>query len=243
MILAPLESLVRRTANRCGLDIKRYRPEATAAGCVATMLRHHGVNLVIDIGANIGQFAQELRRAGYAGRLLSFEPLPDAHDRLLAASRHDVHWDIAPRVAIGDHDGETEIHVSGNSVSSSILEMLDSHANAAPRSRYVASERVRLATLDTMLRNDMQRDVVAFLKIDAQGYEDRVLDGAQAVLANARGLQLELSFLPLYEGQKLFDQLMGRLCDLGFAVWAIYPGFYDPKTGRMLQVDVIFFRG
>lgn len=243
MSAAMLETFLRRAANQCGLDVTRYRPEVTATGRLAAMLKHHGVNLVIDVGANVGQFAQGLRSAGYAERLLSFEPLAHAHARLLEASRRDDRWDIAPRMVIGDHKGETEIHVAGNSVSSSVLEMLEPHAIAAPKSRYVASETVAVNTLDGILIGKMQADTVPFLKVDTQGYEDRVLDGAPGVLARACGLQLELSFVPLYEGQKLFDELTTRVCALGYSIWAVWPGFCDRESGRMLQVDAVFFRG
>lgn len=236
------ESVIRRTANRIGFDITRYRPEATSAGRVATMLKHHGVNLVLDVGANVGQFAKGLRNANYDGRILSFEPLAQAHESLLAAARHDALWDIAPRVAIGDHEGEVQMHVAGNSVSSSLLNMLESHATAEPNSQFIANERVRVATLDSVLSKDVLNGAISFLKIDTQGYEDRVLDGARNVVDNSRGMQLELSFVPLYDGQQLFEQLMTRVRALGFVVWAIWPGFCDKNSGRMLQVDVVLFR-
>jgi FkbM family methyltransferase len=242
MSLATLESLLRRTANRCGIDIKRYRPEGSETGRLAAMLRHHQVNLVLDVGANVGQFAQGLRRGGYTGRMVSFEPMQDAHRQLRAAARSDPKWEIAAPVAIGDHEGEIDLHVAGNSVSSSVLEMLDSHSIAAPESSYVTSERVRVSTLDFMTRDKIGTDDAVFLKIDTQGYEDRVLDGAKAVLAKARGLQLELSFVALYDGQQLFHPLMDRLRAIGFSPWAIWPGFCDPASGRMLQVDVALFR-
>jgi FkbM family methyltransferase len=242
MSAASLESWIRRMANRCGLDVMRYRPEVTESGRLAAMLAHFGVNLVLDVGANHGQFASSLRRCGYHGRMLSFEPLEEAHARLLIAARGDANWEIAPRVAIGEQDGEIEIHVSGNSVSSSILEMLDTHADSAPASRYVARERVRISTLDGIAGSALGLGVVPFLKIDTQGYEDKVLNGAAEVLAKVRGVQLELSFVPLYNGQQLFGLLMERLRALGFCVWGIRPGLCDPASGRMLQVDAVLFR-
>src|SRR5262249_21746729 len=148
---AELESWIRRMANRCGLDLTRYRPERTESGRLATMLAHHGVNLVLDVGANVGQFAADLRPAGDHGRMLCFEPLAEAHARLISAARGDPNWEVAPRIAIGEQNGEIEIHVSGNSVSSSVLEMLDTHAESAPASRYVGSERVRIGTLDSIV--------------------------------------------------------------------------------------------
>lgn len=242
MISSGLEILLRRVANSIGIDIHRHRPEASEAGRLATMLSYHAVDLVLDVGANAGQFAQSIREAGYQSRIVSFEPLSTAHAQLLRASRDDALWEVAPRSAIGDHEGEIEMHISGNSVSSSALAMLDTHAKAAPSSVYVGKERVRLTCLDTIARGYLQAERRPFIKIDTQGYEDQVLDGASELLTRTSGLQLELSFLPLYEGQPLFDGLVERLRSLGFSIWSVWPGFFDPVNGRMLQVDVTFFR-
>lgn len=236
------ESLVRRMANRFGLDITRHRPAASPAGRLASMLASHRVDVVLDAGANIGQFALGLRRAGYAGRIVSFEPLPDAWRQLNDAARRDPRWDVPPAVALGATDGQVEINVAGNSVSSSILEMLHSHASAAPASRYVARERVPLRRLDSLAPGLVAPDAAPFLKIDTQGYETQVLDGASQLLERAAGLQLELSLVPLYAGQALYRELMDRLDAAGFDLWALWPGFTDPDNGRMLQVDAVFFR-
>lgn len=242
ILMPALERALQRIMSGAGLDLRRHRPETSEAGRLSSMLTTHGVDVVLDVGANTGQFAQSLRKAGYKGQLVSFEPLSTAHAQLLRASQGDTRWEIAPRAAIGDHEGEIEMHIAGNSVSSSALEMLDRHAKAAPGSAYVGNERTRLTRLDTMARDYLQSGTVPFLKIDTQGYEDRVLDGATDVLDRISGLQLELSFVPLYEGQKLFDALVERLHAQGFSIWAIWPGFYDPRSGRMLQVDATFFR-
>lgn len=237
-----LEGLVRRSANRFGLDVKRHDPRASEAARLSTMLAFHGVDLVLDVGANTGQFARGLRATGYTGRMISFEPLSTAHAELVRVSKRDPRWEIATRSAIGDRDGETTIHISENSVSSSLLDMLDSHTNAAPGSAYIGDEVVSLARLDTAALDYMRPESVSFLKIDTQGYEDRVLNGATSVLSQVRGLQLELSFVPLYGSQLLFEALTERMRALGFSIWAIWPGFCDPPSGRMLQVDATFFR-
>jgi len=242
MSRSDVENLVRRTANRFGVDIHRHRPESSEAGRLTRMLSCHCVDVVLDVGANTGQFAQSLRKAGYQGRTVSFEPLSTAHAELIRASHSDPRWEIAPRAAIGDHDGEIEMHVAGNSVSSSALNMLDSHAKAAPASAYVDIERVRLASMDTISRAYLHPDSIAFLKVDTQGYEDRVLDGATELLSALTGVQLELSLVSLYDGQQLFDTLVERMRSIGYSIWAIWPGFQHPESGRMLQVDVTFFR-
>jgi FkbM family methyltransferase len=234
--------LIQKAANRFGVDIREYKPQRSGFGQLSLMLADQNINLVLDVGANTGQFAKSLRAAGYTKQLVSFEPQSNAHRQLLQASRNDPQWEIAPRTAIGDHEGEVEMHIAGNSVSSSVLDMLESHKIAAPNSAYVGTERAPLSCLDTMTHTYLQPATIPFLKIDTQGYEDRVLDGASDLLAKARGLHMELSFVPLYAGQKLFDDLVQRLQNLGFSIWSISPGFCDPRSGRMLQVDATFFR-
>jgi FkbM family methyltransferase len=237
-----LEAFVRQTANRFGLDITRYRPQHSEAARLATMLAHHNVDLVFDIGANTGQFALALRGGGYAGRIVSFEPLRSAHAELLAASASVHAWEVAPRTAVGDASGTVELNLAANSVSSSVLPMLDRHVSAAPASGYVASEWAPLETLDRLAAHHLRDSTASFIKIDTQGYEEKVLDGAKELLGLVRGVQLEMSLVPLYGGQALFDTLHARMLSLGFSPWAIWPGFFDPADGRMLQVDATYFR-
>ena len=96
------------------------------------VLRQAGVSSVLDVGANEGLYGEALRRAGYSGTIHSFEPLPDAFDRLSARASRDVNW-YAINAACGEAAGTLELNRSANSVSSSFLEMLDEHARAAAR--------------------------------------------------------------------------------------------------------------
>lgn len=241
--LKKFEALTRDLANKWGLDLQRYRPEASQLGRLATMLAHQEIGLVVDVGANTGQFSQALRKAGYTGPILSIEPMSKAHAELVNVSRHDPQWTIAPPMALGDADGEADVHIAGNSVSSSLLPMLDAHEKAAPASAYVGSEKVAVRRLDRLVADHMGDTLLPlFVKIDTQGYEDKVLDGADGILKNVKSLQMELSLVELYAGQQLFGDLVGRMLREGFAIWAIWPGFCDPVSGRMLQVDVVFSR-
>jgi FkbM family methyltransferase len=205
-------------------------------------LRHFNIDLVIDIGANEGQFAKELRAGGYSGRIVSFEPLSSAHSRLLQESNHDSAWHVHPRCALGDRLGEIELNISGNSVSSSILPMLTAHSSAAPESAFLGRESAPLLTLDSVAPPYFEGAYAPFLKIDTQGYEWHVLDGAIATLPKVRGIQMELSLVPLYEGQRLWRECIERLDAEGFVLWALRPEFIDPSTGRTLQLDGLFFR-
>ena len=208
-----------------------------------TMLSAHGVNLVFDVGANVGQFARSLRDAGYRGRIVSFEPLSHAREKLKTASEGDDLWEIGPRAVVGDRDGEIEFHTAGNSVSSSALKMLGEHVKAAPESAYVGSERLPLRRLDGIGREYIRPDSVLFIKIDTQGFEHQVLQGARELLKRSVGLHLELLFVPLYQGQHTFDELISESKALGFEMWDIKAEQADGKNGRVLWGNGTFFRG
>lgn len=209
---------------------------------LVSSLQYFGIDLVLDVGANRGQFAAEIRRHGYAGKIVSFEPLSDAHVQLQQVSKADSMWQICPRCALGDYDGVVEINIAGNSDSSSILPMLESHRSAAPESAYQGKEPVQIKTLDEIAGQFLQEARAPFLKIDTQGFEWHVLDGARNTLPKIRGVLVELSMVPLYEGQHLWREVMARLEAEGFTLWALQPVFFDQSNGRTLQMDGIFYR-
>jgi FkbM family methyltransferase len=200
------------------------------------------VDLVLDVGANRGQFARELIRAGYEGRIVSFEPLSDAYRDLVDVSRNEPRWKVAERCAVG-HRSETAIlHVAGNSESSSVLPMLPSHYTAAPASRYIRSDMIMMRRLDDIAATDAESAHHPFLKLDIQGFEHRAIEGAAGILDRIAGVQVELDLTPLYEGGLLIEDMIARLRELGFSLYRLVPGFADQRSGRMLQVDGIFFR-
>ncbi len=205
------------------------------------LLNHYGINLVFDVGANIGQYASDLRRMGYNGRIVSFEPLTSAYKSLRERSSKDELWETV-HCALGDYDGISEINIAANSQSSSLLSMTSTHVQAAPDSGYVGTEDVVLSRLDTILEAFKDEHERLFVKIDAQGYEAKILDGASEVLPLIEGFQVEASLVPLYEGESLIEEMIVMMRKLGFVLVSIEPGFSDVQTGVMLQADLIFFR-
>lgn len=157
-------------------------------------------------------------------------------------ARRDKLWAVHPRSAIGDYDGDVEINISGNSVSSSVLPMTEAHSSAAENSAYISSEKVPIARLDSVVSEYISPKSRTFIKIDTQGFEWQVLDGASETLKNAQGVLCEMSLVPLYEGQHLWMDMLKRLENEGFTLWAIQRGFTDPRDGRSLQVNAIFYR-
>lgn len=240
-----MKRTIKRLINIAGFDLHRQRPKKptvnSSTQCVE-ILNHFEIDLVLDIGANVGQFAFGLKEAGYLGRLVSFEPLSFAYRTLVENASHNPKWQVHPRCAIGDFDGEIEINIAGNSESSSVLPMMESHYLASEDSIYVGVEKVPIFKLDTVAPKYFSQSFKCLLKIDTQGYEWQVLDGAHETLPYVHGIICELSLISLYEGQKLWIDMMHRLQTEGFTLWSIQPAFTDPRNGRTLQVDAAFFR-
>lgn len=237
-----IKSLFKRMFNRFGYNITRYSISTSIDLQMLKMLELQDINCIIDIGANTGQFGSHLRRMGYKGKIVSFEPISSAYEILKQKSKDDELWTVAPRMALGDSEGSEVLNIAQNLQSSSFREMLPSHSNAAPESVYVDRERVDVYRLDSVFARFTHPDDKVLLKIDTQGYEDKVLEGAKNTISNVQGVQLELSTCSLYENQENYQYFMDILTKHGLSLWGVESVFVDTSTGRLLQFDAIFFR-
>jgi FkbM family methyltransferase len=235
-----VKAFIKRFAKRFGYEIVGPPRAFAIPRSLIGLIEQEQINLVLDVGANTGQFGGDLRAAGYTGRIISFEPLASAHAILRKHAQNDRNWSIADRTALGAQAGEVEMHVSGNSVSSSILGMLPSHAKAEPESDYVGTETVPVNRLDDITSLTSTDRVL--LKIDVQGYETQVLEGARSVLGSCRAVISEMSLVPLYEGQVLARHIWDLMEAQNFEPWSLEPCYRHPRTGRMLQFDGLFVR-
>lgn len=227
---------VRGTLQRFDVSVSR----GVHANHVARTLAAHRLDTMLDIGANVGQFALSVRRAGFDGRMISCEPLSGAYGELARRAAGDAAWEPL-NVAVGRSVGEAVINVSANSYSSSILPMTDTHRREAPGSDYVATERIPLTTVAKLVDEHRVDPARALLKIDTQGYEAEVLAGANDLVRDFGALQLEISFVELYETQQLAEATIGQLRDWGYRLQTLEPGFSD-ETGRLLQCDILVVR-
>lgn len=241
---------IKRALRKAGYDVVRYDPlldivRFDLAGHYLvkrkTLLDLYRIDIVLDVGANTGQYAELLRAIGYAGRIASFEPLQAAFKTLSRNAKDDRGWS-AFNYALGDYNGTAKINIAGNSYSSSLLEMLPAHLASAPESQYVGSEEVRIRTLDAVFEETCTEGDNVYLKIDAQGFEKQVLDGAALSLPHIDTIQIEMSLVPLYRDQPLFGDIFGFLTDKGYRPVQFEPGFADANSQRLLQVDGIFHR-
>ena len=214
----------------------------TGPAQLAAILAHERVDAVLDVGANIGQYGQMLRREGYAGPILSFEPLPAPHAALAAAASSDPLWSIAPPLALAEAAGEVVIEASAESDMSSILPQTALLRQVSPSSAVtgrLSVETARLDALTHLLDPAWQR---LHLKVDVQGYEPQVLDGAAGLIDRLQTIQLELALAPVYEGELSWLVMVDRMAALGFVPALVLPGYFERKLARMLQVDIVFAR-
>lgn len=229
----------RLVLHRVGVDVQRYPPADGRRSALRTFLSNRP-DVILDVGAHQGGFARELREVGYRGLIDSFEPGSAAFQMLERATHHDSQWS-AHRIACGDRNADTTLHVAGNrGASSSVLEMLPTHTRAARESAYVATESVSMVRLDDWVGQAPRDWYRPALKIDAQGSEEAILKGAPHLLDQLVGLQLELSFVPLYAQAWLWEEAVAWLGERGWRLAAVAPGFACEQTGVQLQFDGVF---
>jgi len=209
---------------------------------LSVIMKDKKIDFVFDVGANIGQFANDLREHGYRGNILSFEPVKKTHDQLVVNSKNDNKWEVFERCALGNQDGEIDINISQYDLSSSILEMTQKHTDAKKNSHYIGKEKTSIFKLDTIINKINSKEKASMLKIDTQGYEWEVLQGTQNNLAIFDLILIEVSFVTLYQNEKLWSDIINHITSFGFELWSLERGFVDPNTKQILQADVVFYR-
>lgn len=228
---------VRRVLSPLGFELVRLRRPETQL--LTTLLQKELISVVLDVGANQGQYALRMRTLGYKGVIHSFEPGHAAFANLQRFSFADPNWHVHD-LALSDAAGAQTLFVSEDSVSSSLLPVADAHLRAAPASKAAHTETIKTAKLDEVLQ--VKPGDRIWLKLDTQGSEDRVLGGARGTLQQTHVVQTELSLLPCYDGQADYRQMIDLLHSTGFRLAAVEPGTQDAVTGEMLQFDGIFVR-
>lgn len=234
-----LIEVVRKLINPLHMDLQKYPAQDLRRRL--RLFNYHGITKILDVGANSGQYAQENFKLGFNGKIISFEPLRKVYLELEKKTKKNSNW-YSYNFALGDVNEEVEINVSENTFSSSILDILPSHVTSAPDSKFVNKERITVKKLDQVFEDVVDKNETVLLKIDVQGYEKQVLEGSLQSLEKIKGIQVEMSVEELYQGEMIFSEMISYLSKKGFSLSSLENGFYNEKTGKLLQVDGIFFR-
>lgn len=196
-----------------------------------------GYRTVIDVGAGRGQFAVFALRAFPAAQIVGFEPLPSSFTtatRVLGgSSRVELR-----RQAIGAEPGTATIHVTADADSSSLRRPTGEQTQRFPGTGGIDRVEVDVTSLDDAV---VETRRPALLKLDLQGGELDALRGAERLLESIDDVFAECSFVELYEGQALADQVIHHLRDRGFALRGVYSPTYG-EDGVCVQADLLFGR-
>lgn len=230
---------VNKMLRRFGIQVKRY-PDADVLRRMRLVTKE-GIDVLLDVGANAGQYGSLMRELGYDGKIVSFEPLGSAFKLLQRRAERDKLWRVE-NYGLGSVEEICEINVSANSYSSSLLDIMPAHTDAAAESQFVGRQPVQIRTLDYVFDEFCGVGDKVMLKVDTQGFEKMVLEGASNSLHRVALVQLEMSMIPLYRNEALFLELIEYMKERGFRLCSLENGFSDMNTGQLLQVDGLFAR-
>jgi FkbM family methyltransferase len=203
-------------------------------------IRNLNIQTIIDVGANTGQFAAEIHAILPEAAIYSFEPLRECYDSLVDNMSHVPKF-RAFNFALGSENSQIEMHRSDFTPSSSILRMSDLCRQAFPFTSKDTIEQIAVRKLDHVTRDlDLAENIL--IKIDVQGFEDKVIAGGIRTVQIAKLLIVEMSFENLYDDQPLFDTIYETMKRIGFAYRGNFSQLSNPIDGAILQVDGIFIK-
>lgn len=227
--------MIKKQMRRFGYDIRKYHP------LFETLIKKYKITTILDIGANQGQFALKIHEELPEAYIYSFEPLKDCYDILVQNLEKKQIKFKAFNFALGDVNGETKIQLNNFSPSSSILHITNAHKKLYPKSKETNERTIIVKRLDDVA-NELRLTDNILIKIDVQGFEDRVIKGGTQVISRAKIVLIENSFIPLYENQALFDDIHKLLTNLGFSYYSHGDQHWNEKTNELVYEDSIYIR-
>ena len=235
---------VKHIAKGLGVAVSRYPPPGSLMRHLRDYLLQMEINVALDVGANVGNYAKLLREVGYKGKIISFEPVPSTYEELQQAMHSDPLW-FGQRVGLSDENREALINTYSDGLFNSLLSL---HEDAEKFFSLDAEQRsqtlIQLRRLDAVLPELIKgiENPRIFMKIDTQGHDVSVVKGASGVLGMILGLQSELPALEIYDGMSSMSATLNYYASCGF----VPTRFYPITTFRNVQIspefDVLFTR-
>ncbi len=235
-MLNKIKELTKILFRLCGLDIRCVKRTEYNYG----WLVKRNIATVLDIGANKGQFAMMIHKILPHATIFSFEPIEKCYNKIVKKMIKVPNF-RAFNYALGDTDASMEMHVNDFTPSSSLLQMTGFHVCVFPFTAKEHMEEVRIKRLDTIAQ-ELSFNGNLLVKIDVQGYEDKVIEGGQSVISRAKVLIVETSFQTLYVGQPLFEDIYDVLKKMDFRFVGTLEQSRSPLDGSVVQADSIFMK-
>lgn len=210
---------------------------------VVDLLRTYEVDCVLDVGANKGQYARSLRKAGYTGHIISFEPVPETVEHLQRAAAKDPRWTVQ-HCALGREDTTMPMNVVYGTMSS-LLPPSDYGNTRYKRFKNIDSVDVPVRRLEGMLDEILPSGIERprlYLKLDTQGYDVEAFAGLGQRVQDLVGMQSEVAVLRIYEGMPRLTEAISIYEESGLEITGMFPVTRETSTGRVLEFDCVMAR-
>jgi FkbM family methyltransferase len=219
----------------------RHPSSRLLSGHLVHVLRELAIDHVLDVGANVGQYAQFLRSIGYRGTIISFEPVSETFDQLTIAAARDPKWHVV-NSALGTDDTTAPITITRASVMASLRTPLTHNDTGIGADLdAVRREEVPVKRLDSVFDDHVPSGARVFCKLAVQGWDIEVLRGAEGCIDRIAALQSIVSVIPLYEGMPSFLDSLAHSRGLGFEVTGMFPTLYNGNI-RVVEFDAVMVR-
>ncbi len=206
------------------------------------LVKDFNINTIIDIGAHVGRFTLEISRILPDAKIYSFEPIKEVYEESLRNCRNINNFQ-GFNIALGNFNGNAKIHRNKYLPSSSMLGIEDLHIEAFPFTRETHDEEIVVRKFDdVVIEEDLQLDPEILIKLDVQGYEDKVIRGGIDIFKKARVIMTEVSYYELYKGQAQFDEVYDQLRNMGFKYKGSINNLFHPTKGLLLSSDAVFVK-
>jgi FkbM family methyltransferase len=211
-----------------------------ASFLIVKRLKSIGVNpkTVIDVGANVGQFAIAAHKLFKNVNVISVEANQDAIESFKRNIKNISKIDIISSAA-GDYDGSAEFFINSDSQVSSLLELGNIRSALFPKSTVILSKVVPISKLDNLLSNSILNEPI-LLKLDVQGAEEKVLLGADLTLQRVKWVLIEFGFFDLYKGEPSFDAIYKMMIGHGFIFKGVMNVHLSPDGSKIIEMDALF---
>ena len=224
-----------------GYDIVRYPPRETYGEHIRELVKTREIDLVLDVGAHYGEYGLFLRELGYAGRIISFEPVTANFDVITRCCAYDPEWQ-AYNLALGSEDADRPINVMSNSFLNSFL--APDEASRLDGNTVEHIDKVAVRRLDGLF--DQMVDGVGahniFLKMDTQGWDLEVLRGAKACISRIGAIQSEIPLKTIYKGMPSFIDVITACNQLGLDITGMFPVSRDTNNLAVVEFDCVMAR-
>ena len=206
----------------------------------------YDINTVIDVGANIGQYGLYLKKNGFKGRIISFEPIRETFLKLEEVAKNYPNWDVF-NCALGEKEEKKKMHIAGKSGETDFSSFLSPNSRAFEDFSIRSTESLNeilikvLGNLVDELGIDSKSKI--HLKMDTQGYDLNVFKGAGSILNFVVSMQSEISFVPVYDGMPSFVDSLKCFTEKGFKVSGIYPVSRSKDKLYLVESDAILVKG